>query len=434
MSTPLPPNSRIAIVGAGIIGVSTAFTLAERGFRVTLFDRDEPARTGPSFGNAGHVAGQGIFPLASPGIAVKGIRMLMDSEGPLKIPPAYARQIAPWLWRFWRASYGQAQETAIEGLTQLARDTLAETEALWTRAGMAHLLTRRPALYLYDTEVSYNLDLNDWQRAARAGFGFTSLTQGEVRELEPKLAPIFPRGVLSHDYGFVTDPFEVATAMFKAALGRGAMYEKGSVSAIRGTSTDAAVVVGGSERSFDAVLVAAGVWSRPLAESLGEKLPVEAERGYNLTYPAHGSAISRPLLLADRGIAVTPLSVGLRFGGWTELGGTKLPPNPSRWQKIREIADDVLPALKGSDAREWMGHRPSVPDSVPVLSRSNKSPRVFYGVGHGHYGLSYSAKTARLLTELIADAADARPQRLDLGTEGTEGQSEMTAFSIARFN
>jgi D-amino-acid dehydrogenase len=418
MTQPLPPNSTIAIVGAGIIGVSTAFTLAERGYRVTLFDRDEPARSGPSFGNAGHIAGQGIFPLASPGIGLRGIRMLMDPEGPLKIPPAYARTIAPWLWRFWRASYGEAQERAIEGLTQLATDTLAETEALWTRAGIAHLLNRQPAVYLYDTQASYNLELHDWQRAARAGFNFTPLTQGEVRELEPKLAPIFPRGVLSHDYGYVSDPFAVATAMFEAALGRGVTYERAVVTAIRGGDIGAAVVIGGIERAFDAVLVTAGVWTKPLAAALGEKLPVEAERGYNLTYPAHGAAISHPLLLADRGIAVTPLAVGLRFGGWTELAGTSLPPNPSRWQKIRSMADEVLPQLSGAEAREWMGHRPSVPDSVPVLSRSLKSPRVFYGVGHGHYGLSYSAKTARFLTELIADGADAR----------------LGAFSIARFN
>src|SRR5688572_29184579 len=229
MTAPLPPNSTIAIVGGGITGVSAAFALSERGYTVTLIDRDEPARTGPSFGNAGHIAGQGIFPLASPGIAVKGIRMLMDPEGPLKIPRTYARQMVPWLWQFWRSSFGDAQEKAIAGLTQLAQDTLDETESLWTRAGMAHLLTRQSALVLYDSEASYQLELKDWHRSEQAGFGFTSLTAAQLREQEPTLAPIFPRGVLSHAYGYVTDPFEVATAMFDAALARGVTYEKAAV-------------------------------------------------------------------------------------------------------------------------------------------------------------------------------------------------------------
>jgi D-amino-acid dehydrogenase len=415
---PLPAGSTVAVVGAGIIGASAAFALAERGFRVTLIDRDEPARSGPSFGNAGHVAGQGIFPLASPGIGVRGMRMLMDKEGPLKIPPGYARQMVPWLWHFWRTSYGEAQEQAIAGLTQLARDTLEETAALWTRAGMAQLLRRQPALSLYDSEASYQLDLDGWQRAAREGFGYAALSASEVRELEPALAPIFPRGVLSHDYGYVTDPFEVATAMFKAALARGADYEQAAVTAIGGGETGASAMIAGAERRFDALLVAAGVWSKPLAASFGDKLPVEAERGYNLTYTGQQELIRHPLLLADRGIAVTPLAIGLRFGGWTELGGIRLPPNPGRWTAIRAIADHVLPGLRGAQASEWMGHRPSVPDSVPVLSRSRRSARVFYGVGHGHYGLSYSAKSARFLTELIADGADA----------------QFEAFSIARFS
>jgi D-amino-acid dehydrogenase len=416
--TPPLPDSRIAVVGAGIIGSSAAFALADRGFNVTLFDRDEPGRTGPSFGNAGHVCGQGIFPLASPGIALQGIGMLTRREGALKIPRPYARQIAPWLWQFWRSSYGTAQERGIAALTMLARDTLNETEALWKRAGFAQLLTRKPALYLYDTEASFQLDQPIWRHRISAGFASTPVEAGEIRKLEPNLAPIFPRGVLSHDYGHVTDPFEVVTAMFHATQQRGVGYERIKVDAIRGSNGGASILAGGTEREFSAVLVTAGAWSKPLAQSLGENLPVEAERGYNLTFGDKRTEISHPLLLADRGLAVTPLAIGLRFGGWTELGGTSLPPNPSHWKTIRDIAGTVLPALGDASAREWMGHRPSVPDSVPVISRSTRSPRVFYAVGHGHYGLSNSAKTARYITEIIAEGADRM----------------YTPFSITRFN
>jgi D-amino-acid dehydrogenase len=416
--TPLPPGSRIAVIGAGIIGSSAAFALRERGYEVTLFDRDEPGRTGPSFGNAGHIAGQGIFPLATPGIGLKGMRMLLDPDAPLKIPPAYAAQISPWLWAFWRSSYGAAQEASIKALTMIAQGTLDETERLWTRAGFAQLLTRQPALYLYDTEVSYQLDQPHWQERVRLGFSSSPVDAPAIRELEPALAPIFPRGMLSHDYGHVTDPFEIISAMFRAGQERGVGYERAKVDAVRDDASGAVIVIDGAERKFDAVLISAGAWSKPLAASLGENLPVEAERGYNLTYAGAKGTLRHPLLLADRGLAVTPLAIGLRFGGWTELGGVRLPPNPDRWRKIRGIADKVIPSLAGAEAREWMGHRPSMPDTVPAISRSTKTPRVFYAVGHGHYGLSYSAKTARFVTELIADAADER----------------LAPFAMSRFN
>jgi D-amino-acid dehydrogenase len=186
------------------------------------------------------------------------------------------------------------------------------------------------------------------------------------------------------------------------------------VTSIEGTT----IVADGKRQPFDAVLVTAGVWSKPLAASVGESLPVEAERGYNVTFPNPVASVTRPLVLADRGVVVTALKPGLRLGGWTELGGTELPPNPARWRKMREITDAVLPGLRGAPAKEWMGHRPSMPDSIPVISRSSRNPLVFYALGHGHYGLSWSAKTARLMGELIAG-----------GTSDT-----LAAYSIKRFN
>ena len=166
------------------------------------------------------------------------------------------------------------------------------------------------------------------------------------------------------------------------------------------------------------VLVTAGSWAKDLATSIEDNLPVEAERGYNFTYPGYVGKLDHAIILADRGLAITPLAIGLRFGGFAELGGVTLPPNPAHFKTIRGIAEEVMPGLGTAEAREWMGHRPSMPDAVPVISRSTVSPRVFYAVGHGHYGLSNSAKTAKFITELIADGADERYR----------------AFSIRRFN
>jgi D-amino-acid dehydrogenase len=406
MANPLPRGSSIAVIGAGIIGVSAAYALSERGFKVALFDRAQPGLTGPSWGNAGHVVGSGIFPLAEPGIGWSGLKMLLDPNAPLKVPPPYYAKIAPWLWRFWKASRGAAFEAGLAALIELNKGVVEETEALWGRAGIGHLLKREPALYLYESDETYRLSEGHWRKREEVGLKCPYVDAAGVRELEPHLAPIFPHGVISHEWAIVTDPFEVVTGLFQAAQARGVMHERSEVTALQASGDLVVVSVKGTPRTFDAALVTAGVWSRALAETLGEHLPVEAERGYNLTYPGRSGLINRPLVLADRGVVATGLTPGLRLGGWTELGGIDLPPNAGRWKKMRQISDEVLPVLKGAPAMEWMGHRPSVPDSVPVISRSTKVPGVFYAVGHGHYGLSQSAKTAGMIAAIIGDGAD----------------------------
>lgn len=413
--TAIPSGSSIAVVGAGIIGTSCAFVLAERGYRVTLFDRDEPGMTGPSWGNAGHVVGSGIFPLAEPGIGLQGIKMLRDPDGPLKIPPAYLPSITPWLWRFWRSSYGAAYEHGVKTLTDFNRGVIEDAEALFARAGIPQMIKRDPALYLYESEQSFRASAGHWKTRIDAGLKSPTVTAAEIRDLEPTLAPIFTNGVISEDWAIVTDPIEVVQGMFAAGQGKGVTYRRAKVTSIEGT----AVVADGNRMPFDAVLVTAGVWSKPLAASLGENLPVEAERGYNVTYPNPAASVTRPLVLADRGVVVTALKPGLRLGGWTELGGTTLPPNPARWRKMREITDAVLPGLRGAPAKEWMGHRPSMPDSIPVISRSTRNPAVFYALGHGHYGLSWSAKTARLMGELVG---------------GETSDAKLATYSLKRFN
>lgn len=412
---PLPRGSSIAVIGAGIIGTSAAFALAERGYKVTLYDRAEPGRTGPSWGNAGHVVGSGIFPLAEPGIAWSGLKMLLDPDAPLKVPPAYYAAIAPWLWRFWQSSRGEAYARSLAALTALSLGSVDETEDLWARAGIGALMRRDPALYLYESDQSYQMSLGHWDQRGEVGLRSTHLDARDIAELEPNLAPIFARGVVSHEWGIVTDPFEVVTGLFLAGQARGVLHERAKVDAIAPQGDLVTVTANGGARTFDAALVAAGVWSKTLAQSLGEPLPVEAERGYNLTYPGRAGLVGRPLVLADRGVVVTGLEPGLRLGGWTELGGIDLPPNPSRWKRMRAITDAVLPDLEGAPASEWMGHRPSMPDSVPVISRSGRSPAVFYAVGHGHYGLSQSARTARMIVELVSEAADAQHAPFGIG-------------------
>ncbi len=345
-SRTIPTGSRIAIVGAGIIGVSTAFSLQRRGYQVTLFDRAEPGRTGPSFGNAGHVVGSAIEPLASPGIALDGLRMLLDPAGALKIPPAYAGNILPWLSRFWRSSQGAAHARIVKVLTAFNASVLDDMTAEFADAGIASMLRRTPAIYLYESRASFQQSQHSWALRRAAGLDSTELDATQIREMEPHLAPIFPHGVLNAEWAVVTDPYAVVKGLFAAGLQHGISFVQSRVQAVQPTPDGIAIVADGARQPFDAAVVAAGVWSRPLARLLGDNLPVEAERGYNLTFPGQQHRVRNPLVLADRGVVATSLAPGLRIGGWTELGGTELPPNSRNWQIMRQVCDAVSPRAR----------------------------------------------------------------------------------------
>ena len=169
---------------------------------------------------------------------------------------------------------------------------------------------------------------------------------------------------------------------------------------------------------YDAVVIAAGINSVSLAKSLGDFLPMTAERGYNLTIPLSNIDIDIPIVFADRGIVATSLASGLRIGGWAEYANLSRPANPHYFNSIARISQDLFPGLNVENANYWMGSRPSTPDSVPVISKSLKIDRVFYNCGHGHYGLTHAATSANLLCSLI---------------EGEQNSAEIKALSIDRF-
>ena len=195
--------------------------------------------------------------------------MLANPDAPLKIPAAYLGRISPWLWRFWRSSNGAAYQQARTALTALNAGAVEETEALFARAGMPEKLQRAPALYLYESEASWRASLPGWADRDRAGLVSTQVDAAEIRRLEPDLAPIFTHGVLSHEWAIVTDPFEIVTGLVVAAQRLGVALERGQVSALQPTGERVSLGIDGATRTYDAVLVTAGVWSRDLAKDTG---------------------------------------------------------------------------------------------------------------------------------------------------------------------
>lgn len=395
----------VAIVGAGIIGLSTAFLLQEAGRTAVLLDRKGIAEE-TSRGNAGAFAFSDVIPLATSGVLQKLPRWLSDPLGPLTIRPEYLPQIMPWLMRFWRAGWPDRVAASLKAQSAMMRLARKEAEALIGSAGLEGMIRRDGVLELHESEAELRNTARDDAAKAAEGIEFRHVRGAELAELQPGLSPRIVCGTFIPKWQTVSDPYDYALAVSKAATDRGASFRKAEVVQLR--PQDEGVIVefsDGSALRARQVVVAGGAWSKRLTAPLGDDIPLETERGYNTTLPGYSFDLRRQLVFGGHGFVVTPLQTGIRVGGAVELGGLQLPPNFSRADAMLKKAATFMPGLATEGGRQWMGFRPSLPDSLPAIGFSRRSRNIVYAFGHGHLGLTQSAATGRLVTELLTGAA-----------------------------
>jgi D-amino-acid dehydrogenase len=404
------PSVDAVVIGSGIIGAMSAQYLLEDGRSVLMIERGEVAR-GASSGNAGILAFPEIIPIAAPGMMWKAPKWLLDPLGPLSLPPSYALNMVPWLWRLWRASARPAYERTVGVHARMMPMARSEMLRAVERAGLRAMVKQTGTLDLYDSEASLNAAADDWQAKRKAGFEFQKVGRGEIDSLQPGLAPQFRHGVFTPAGLQVSDPLEFTQALFSNAMSRGASLRIGEVIRIEPTEGGARVVLAdGAVFEAKTVVLAAGAWSKKIVTGLGDHAPLETERGYNTTLPPGAFPLHRQIYFNDHGFVVTPLSTGIRVGGAVELGGLKLAPNYKRSEAMLQKAKSFLPELKTEGGRQWMGFRPSMPDCLPVIGPSSATPAIIYAFGHGHLGLTQSAATGKL----VADIAARRKPALDI--------------------
>ncbi len=391
-------RATVIVLGAGIVGVCAAAHLAEAGHDVTVIDRSGAIEE-TSAGNAAALAFSDVLPLAQKGMVRNLPRWLADPLGPLAIPAAYLPKLAPWLWRFWRAGAARNRETSLAAQAALMRLAEAEWLSLMDRTGTRTMLREDGSLELYESEAEFTASLPGWSARDRFGIAFRHVDGAGLAALQPGLSPRFVRGTFVPGWKTVDDPKVLGKAVWAYAERLGATLRIATAERLQ----DGAVSLAGGERlRADAIVVAAGAWSHRLAAQLGDRIPLETERGYNTTLPAGAFDVKRQLIFSGHGFVVTPLSTGLRVGGAVELGGLDRPPNFARAKAMLSKAALFLPGLETRGGREWMGYRPSLPDSLPVISASKTAPRVVYAFGHGHLGLTQAAATGRLVRALIS--------------------------------
>jgi len=413
---------RVAVIGAGMVGVCAASYLQRAGHRVVLIEPNGPGE-GASFGNAGAFNASSVTPMAMPGVIRKVPHWLMDPLGPLSLRWRYLPSVLPYLWRFVRAGTEARVHAQARALRPLVGPTLAMLKPLVADAAAEDLVHQRGHLYVYRSPESLEKDGLAWALRRENGVVVDEFDADELRQLEPALSREYVRGLLVRENGHTSNPHRLVNRLAEAVLGRGGELVHARALGFRLDGHRlAAVRTDAGEVAADAAAVCAGAWSAPLAAALGDKVPLETERGYHLMIRDPEAMPTIPTADGDGKFVATPMELGLRFAGTVELAGLAAPPDWRRARILLEQGRRMLPGLARHHPEErlsvWMGHRPSLPDSLPVLGPSTASPDVIYAFGHGHVGMTAAPMTGHVVAELVSG----RPAPIDIA-----------AFAASRF-
>ncbi|ASY57692.1 D-amino acid dehydrogenase small subunit [Sinorhizobium sp. CCBAU 05631] len=409
--------ARIGIVGAGIIGCASAVHLIAEGHAVTVFEKDVDGLPA-SVGNAGILAVPEIDPMARPEMLFAAPKWLIDPLGPLTLRWQDLAAFTPWLLHLLLAARPAQVERSRRALLGLMREALAAHQAMTRLCGISGHMKPTGALTIFDSETALEAAFRHEQATARLlGFAVERLDARAARGRVPALEGAFAGGVFSSGYQTFPDPLKLLRDLQHHVRQQGTLVEAG-VEAVQ-PSTEGITIVAdnGDRQAFDKVVIAAGVWSRTLVRKLGLKVLLETERGYNTTFADPPVTLEMPIFFAEHGFVATPLANALRIGGAVELARPEAPPNYARAAAMRRKMRRYVPALPESGGKEWMGRRPSTPDSVPVIGLHPSDPRIAMAFGHGHLGLTLSAITGARIAALLSNRA------------GTD----LEPFSIRRF-
>jgi D-amino-acid dehydrogenase len=402
----------VTVIGGGIVGICCAATLQREGLKVTVIDPGVAVER-CSYGNAGSLSAGSVAPLAMPGVLGKVPGMLLDPKGALRIRPGYLPRVAPWLVRFVRSAAPDRVERASRALHALLDPAIDALLPLARDAGAADLVRRSGQLQLYPSRAAYEADAAGWDLKRARGVRVETVEADEIRQMEPEVGPDYRYGVLLPDEGMVADPQGLLDALAEAFVRDGGRIVRGRAAGFEtGPEGPRRVVLDGGETlPAGRVVVAAGAWSHRLAAGLGDRIPLETQRGYHLTLRDPGLSLGRPVVAADRKCFATPMSMGLRLAGTVEFAGLDAPPDRARAEALLDHGRRLFPRLAagaGSGAvTAWMGHRPCLPDSLPVIGRARRFPSVTYAFGHGHLGLTGAAVTGRHVAALVMGRAPA---------------------------
>lgn len=392
----------VAVIGAGIVGVATAIWLQRAGHKVVLIDRDGPGE-GASFGNGGVLAACAVVPVTVPGLLKKAPRMLFDPDQPLFLRWGYLPRLAPWLVRYLSRANAADAERIARALADIVADSLADHQALVRGTGAERFVVPSDYLYLYRSRAEFEGDAFGWGLRRAVGFTWEEMGRDALAAHDPVFSPQIGFAVRMGNHGYITDPGAYVRALAAHVVRSGGLQVTGEVRGILRTGGRVTGVrIGGDTLACDAAVLTAGAWSGPLAAQLGLDIPLESERGYHLELWGPSVMPRGPVMVAEGKFVATPMDGRLRLAGIVEFGGLEAPPSRGPIELLRRSVARTFPGLTWEQTREWMGHRPSTTNSLPVIGAVPGLAGAFVGFGHQHVGLTGGPRTGRLLAQLIS--------------------------------
>lgn len=403
-------TTSVTILGAGIVGICSALTLQRDGFAVTVIDRDDPGR-GCSYGNAGILHTGGCVPLATPGILTSVPGMLLDPDSALIIRWRHLPTLLPWLLRMLSASRRQRVEEISQGMAALS--TAAKAAYLpWLKdAGADDLLRTRGELYVYRSRAAFNAAHDDMRLRRARGIPVEDLQGGAIRDMEPALSHDFKFAHYQPASAFVVNPFSLVQRLAALFVARGGHIQRAQVTDLRPRPGGGATLIT-TDATLDAerFVLCTGAHSKPWAARFGAQVPLESWRGYHIMVPHPRISLNGVVVDGDMHFAATPMDDGLRIAGLIELASVDAPPNYARADLFVKLGKGLMADFPDTPSSRWMGHRPGMPDTLPVIAPASAHPQVWFAFGHGMLGLTNGAITG----ELVADMVSGRTPRIDL--------------------
>lgn len=423
---------KIAVIGAGIVGVNCALALQMQGYQVTLFDK-EAIGAGCSKGNAGHFATEQVFPLAEPSLLMQLPKMLLDPLGPVALSPKHFIKAIPWFMQFFNNMRAEKRTKNGAAIKALNRQAIEYYKPLLQAANAQHLLVSNGSLLVFE-KTAYKDVVAMHEHYQQADVVVELLNREQTLALEPNLHDNIKHALFFTEVGHTSDPLAICVVLADYAKSLGMEFKQLSVDGIEQIKSSVVINTMDEKLNFDHCVVATGAWSKSLLKGLGYNLPIEAERGYSLSLSVAENEqmlLSRPVASAERKFIITPMENMLRLSGTVEYAGLHTNANNKRADVLLKNAEFVLSKLPEQtysmgeicankiNGERWMGCRPSLPDSLPVICQAPQHKNIFFALGHQHLGLTQGAITGTLIRQLVS---------------GQETDIDVKPFCISRFN
>ena len=391
----------IAVVGAGIVGICCAYFLKKSGLSVTLIDREDPG-TMTSFGHACSFADYANVPVNYPGLIWDIPKMLLKKDGPLAVDFFYIVKHLPWALSFLKNCKKEKVDEIASSLTNLLKHSQISYDEIFKEVNVQEYISHEENLYLFDTKKS--LDDYEYANIIRKNnrVKVRNLNKEQVKELEPNIADVYYAGQLFTGSRHTTNPLAISTKIFEKFLDLGGIYIKQNVNNLIQKEKSIELSLGTQRINFDKIIVCAGAWSNEIAKMIGDKFPLDTERGYHILFETDEKLIKRPVAWSESGFYLIQIHDGIRAAGTVEIAGLNKSPNSSRIEMIERQSRKVLPQL-GNVKSTWMGRRPTLPDSLPIIGKSQKNNNVIYAFGHQHIGWTLGAVTGKIIDSLSRD-------------------------------